>query len=374
MIIEVLEMLYTTVKMAAAFLFVLGLIVFIHEYGHYIIAKLCGVKITTFSIGFGKEIYGWDDKSGTRWKISAIPLGGYVKMFGDASAASTPDSGLLENMSEEERKGAFHFKPLYQKMLVVAAGPIANFLLSIAIFTYFIMANGIVSVEPVIGKIVADSPAYEAGLEVGDRITKIDGAEIKSFNDISFALSTNLGTPVKTEIKRENQIIELTITPRMFEDEDGLGNKITRPLIGIKSGDFTHTYLNFPQAVGEATVKTYKLCEATLKVIGQMITGKRDANDLKGPIGIAQLSGQAAEKGVNTLLWLMALISANLGLMNLLPVPVLDGGHLVYYTVEAIRGRPLAEKIQEYGFRVGFALITMLMAFTIINDVKKLIF
>ncbi len=356
-----------------AFIFVLSVIVFIHEFGHYFVAKLCGVKVNVFSVGFGKELLGWNDKSGTRWKISVLPLGGYVKMFGDASEASTPDSDLLSGMSDEEKKVAFHFKPLYQKMLVVAAGPIANFLLTIIIFVYFIMSNGLPSIDPVVGKLMPNSAASEAGLQVGDRVVSIDGNKVSSFNDISYLVSTNLGTPVTLIIKRGSEELNVTLTPKIFEDEDGLGNKISRPLIGIKSGDIRYENVGFVHAVGESVRRTYLLCESSLKVMGQMITGKRDTKDLKGPVGIAQLSGQAAEKGVNTVLWLIALISANLGLMNLLPVPVLDGGHLLYYSFEAVSGRPLAQKIQEYGFRLGFGLVAMLMAFTLLNDLRKLV-
>lgn len=368
-----LESIYSTGHTLLAFIVVLSVIVFIHEYGHYIVAKLCGVRIDAFSIGFGKELFGWNDKSGTRWKVSALPLGGYVKMFGDSTAASTPDSDLLTQMNEQEREGAFHYKPLYKKMLIVVAGPMANFLLTIAIFIYFIMSNGLPSIDPIVGQVMPDSPALSAGVKVGDKITMIDGNKISSFNDISYVISTNLGTPLTVQILRENEPIALTITPKMFEDEDGLGNKISRPLIGIKSSDIKLENVGFARAVGESVRRTYLICESTLKVIGQMIVGKRDTRDLKGPVGIAQLSGQAAAKGTHTVLWLIAIISANLGLMNLLPIPVLDGGHLVYYSVEALRGRPLAQKVQEYGFRIGFAILTMLMGFTLFNDLRKLI-
>lgn len=359
-------------QIVLSFVFVLSVIVFIHEYGHYIVAKLCGVKIEAFSIGFGKEIYGWNDKSGTRWKISALPLGGYVKMFGDASAASTPDNELISGMSDEEKKVSFHYKPLYQKALVVAAGPFANFLLTVVVFVYFIMSNGLASIDPVVGKIMPDSPAAEAGIQSGDVVLSIDDNKVSSFNDISYLVSTNLGTPVVLKIKRAEELLTITLTPKIFEDEDGLGNKITRPLIGIKSSEIKYENVGLMKAVGESVRRTYLICESSLKVIGQMVTGKRDTKDLKGPIGIAQLSGQAAEKGMHTVLWLIALISANLGLMNLLPVPALDGGHLVYYSIEALRGRPLAQKVQEYGFRFGFAIIAMLMAFTILNDIRKI--
>ncbi|MEZ5691847.1 MAG: RIP metalloprotease RseP [Rickettsiales bacterium] len=357
----------------AAFVIVISVIVFIHEFGHYITAKLCGVRILTFSIGFGKELFGWNDKSGTRWKFCLLPLGGYVKMFGDSSAASTPDVNLLDEMRDKDKKRAFHFKPLYQKALIVAAGPIANFLLTIAIFIYFIMSNGLPSINSIIGRVIPDSPAQQAGLKAGDRIVMVDGNEISNFNDISYAIYTNLGTPIKIIIERDNKKINFSVTPKITESEDGLGNKIKRPLIGIKSTEIKYEDVGMLRAVSESIDRTYVICKTTLKTIGQLVTGKRDVKELSGPVGIAQLSGKAADKGVNTVIWLIALISANLGLMNLLPIPVLDGGHLLYYAIEAARGRPMAQKMQEYGFRAGFSLLIMLMAFTFINDIRKLI-
>jgi len=369
----VIESLYATGHTLAAFIIVLSIIVFIHEYGHYIVAKLCGVKIETFSIGFGKELFGWNDKSGTRWKFSLLPLGGYVKMFGDSSAASTPDGNLLAGMTQEEREKSFHFKPLYKKMLIVVAGPVANFLLTIVIFVYFIMSNGLPSVDPVIGKVMPNSAAMEAGLQEGDRIIAIDDKKVSSFNDISYSIATNLETTVALDVERAGNIMRINLIPKLVEDDDGLGNKIKRPIIGIKSGEIKYSDVGIIKAVGESVRRTYMICESTVKVMGQMISGERSADDLKGPVGIAQLSGQAASKDTHTVLWLIAIISANLGFMNLLPIPVLDGGHLVYYTIEAVRGRPLAQKIQEYGFRIGFALLAMLMMLTLFNDLSKLV-
>lgn len=368
-----IEHLYNFGYILVGLTLVLGITVFIHEYGHYIVAKLCGVKIEVFSIGFGKELWGWNDKSGTRWKISTLPLGGYVKMFGDASAASNPDGELLSGMSDEEKKVSFHYKPLYQKALVVAAGPFANFFLTVVVFVYFIMSNGLSSIDPVVGKIRPDTPAAASGLQVGDRIIMVDNNKVSSFSDIIYLLSTNLGTPVMLKVKRDAEELNISLTPAIFNDEDGLGNKIARPFIGIESGTIRYENVGLVRAVGEAVRRTYLICESTLKVMGQMLTGKRDTKDLKGPVGIAQLSGQAAEKGAATVLWLIAVISANLGLMNLLPIPALDGGHLVYYGIEALRGKPLAQKVQEYGFRFGFGVLAMLMAFTFFNDIRKLI-
>lgn len=355
-----------------SFFVVLSVIVFIHEFGHYITAKLCGVRITAFSIGFGKEIVGFNDRSGTRWKFSLLPLGGYVKMFGDASAASNADVDAYAAMTPEEKSVTFYHKPLYKKAAIVVAGPLANFILTIAIFTYFIMTTGLPSIEPIVGQVMPDSPAQEAGLQAGDRVLKIGEDKVSGFSDIPYLIATNLGTPVTLLLDRAGKEMNITLTPREVEDDDGLGNKVKRPLIGIKSAEIKYENVGFPRAVGESAMRTYMVSVSTLKVVGQMITGKRNAHDLKGPIGIAQLSGQATQKDFYTTLWLIAMLSANLGLVNLFPIPVLDGGHLLYYAAEAASGRPLAQKVQEYGLRVGFAVLITLMAFTIVNDLSKL--
>lgn len=356
-----------------AFFIVISVIVFIHEFGHYVVAKLCGVKVTAFSIGFGKELIGWNDRSGTRWKISLLPLGGYVKMFGDASSASTADEEAIEQMSEADKKMTFHHKPLYKKAAIVAAGPIANFILTIAIFSYFIMTTGLPSAEPVVGEVMADSPAQAAGLQPGDRITRINQDEVSSFNDIPYLIATNLGTPVTLYVERGEQQMTIVLTPKEVLDDDGLGNQVKRPLIGIRSAQITYEDVGPARALYEATRRTGMICAATLKVIGQIFTGDRGVDDLKGPVGIAQLSGQAADKDVQTVLWLIAMLSANLGLVNLFPIPLLDGGHLAYYAAEAASGRPLAQKVQEYGFRAGFVILLALMAFTIVNDIHRLL-
>jgi regulator of sigma E protease len=359
------------------FFIVLSVIVFIHEFGHYIVAKLCGVKIDAFSIGFGKELFGFTDKSGTRWKLArwklaVLPLGGYVKMFGDASSASNADNEFLDKLSEEEKALTFHHKSLAKKAAIVVAGPLANFVLTICVFSYFIMTSGLPSVDPIVGSVMPDSPAATSGLKTGDRILRINEDEVKSFNDIPYYISTNLGTPVELLINREGKQSTLILTPKEIEEDDGLGNKIKRPMIGIKSMDIKYENVGPVKAVGESVRRTYLICTMTLKAVGQMVTGQRGAKDLKGPIGIAQLSGQAGEKGVQTVLWLIAMLSANLGVVNLFPIPLLDGGHLMFYTVEAVRGRPMAERIQEYGYRVGFVLLFSLMAFTLVNDLYKL--
>jgi regulator of sigma E protease len=375
-----LELISTGAHYAWSFVVVLSVIVFIHEYGHYLAARMVGVKVDVFSIGFGREIFGWTAKSGTRWKISILPLGGYVKMYGDSSAASTPDKEKMLAMSEEQKRVSFHFKPLWAKAWVVAAGPLANFLLTIAVFTYFMFTVGIASTEPKIGAIIPGSAAASSGLKVGDVITHVDGNVVQVFNDIPAAIVTNTGKPVALSLVRNGKKLEVTITPKLVAEKDALGNPMQRPLIGVKSPQVTYKEIGIFHALGEAVRQTYRLCATSLDVLGQMIAGERSTAELKGPVGIAQLSGQVTQAGnsfgetVHILLWFIALLSANLGMVNLFPIPMLDGGHLVYYGVEALRGRPLAERTMEYGYRAGFVLLMTLMGFSFVNDLRQLWF
>lgn len=366
-----MDMVLPFLNTALAFIVILSVIVFVHEFGHYFVARLCGVRITDFSIGFGKEIWGFHDRHGTRWKLSLLPFGGYVKMFGDASEASTANKDSLAQMTPEERKVSFHFQPLGKKAAIVSAGPVFNFILTIAIFTYFVFSNGLETTEPLIGEVMPDTPAAAAGLQKGDRILSVDGEKVRRFNDIPLIIATNIGHPITLRLERHGAEQEVVLSPTVIEEEDGLGNTIKRPLIGIKSMRLTFEDVGFLRAVGEAVKKTWDLTLMTFDYLGQLIAGDRGPDELKGPIGIAKMSGQAAEKGVFTVLWFMALLSANLGLVNLFPIPPLDGGHLLYYMVEGARGRPMAERFQELGYRAGFALILMLMAFTIYNDIRQ---
>lgn len=360
-----------------SFVGIISVIVFVHEWGHYIVARMCGVKIEVFSIGFGPEIFGWNGKRGTRWKISALPFGGYVKMFGDATGASTPDKDKLETLSSEEKKVSFHHKALWQKAAIVAAGPLINFLLTICIFTYFIYVNGIVSTKPIVGELIPDTPAVTAGLKPGDHILRVNGVEVKYFNDIPTRIATNLGSPVDLEVMRGGENIHVSITPVIKTEDDGFGNKIQRPLMGFKSQKLNFEDVPLYAAVWEATRRTYQLCETSLHFLKQIVTGDRTSKELKGPVGIAKLSGQITNSGDDTketaltILWFIAMLSANLGLINLLPVPLLDGGHLAYYLVEGLRGKPMAEKYQEWGFRLGAALLFTMMAFTLFNDIMQ---
>jgi regulator of sigma E protease len=366
-----MDMVLPFLQTALAFTFILSIIVFIHEFGHYIVARLCGVRVMAFSIGFGREVWGFNDRHGTRWKFSLLPFGGYVKMFGDASEASTAKKDVLERMTPEERRVSFHFQPLPKKAAIVTAGPIFNFILTIGIFTWFVFSNGLETTEPLIGDIMPDTPAAAAGLLKGDRVISLNGKKISRFNDIPTMIATNVGEPIALVIERDGDRQQVTLTPKLIDESDGLGNTIKRPLIGIKSMRLQFDDVGLPRAVWEATKKTWDLTLMTFDYIGQLVAGDRTPDELKGPIGIAKMSGQAAEKGIFTVLWFMALLSANLGLINLFPIPPLDGGHLLYYTLEGMRGRPMAERYQELGYRAGFALILMLMAFTIYNDIRQ---
>ncbi len=356
---------------------VLSVIVFIHEFGHFIVARLCGVRIETFSIGFGRELIGRTDKHGTRWKLAAFPLGGYVKMYGDAGAASTPDSEALKAMTDDDRKHSLHHKSLWQKALIVAAGPAANFILTIAVFTYFIYTVGIASTEPIAGEIIPKTPAAAAGLKPGDRIVKIDDRVMHDFNDIPEALITNLYTPITLTVERGDKTMHLTITPIEWSEKDITGNVEKHPLIGIRSKQLTRKDVNLPQAIWAATEKTYDMCVTNLKGLGQIITGERSAQNLRGTIGIAKLSGDVTRQGettretLMTLMWFIAVISAGIGLVNLFPLPMLDGGHLFFFALEAILGRPLPQRVMEYSYRTGLVLIITLMIYTNANDALK---
>ncbi len=365
---------------AWSFALIISVIVFVHEYGHFIVARWCKVGIEIFSIGFGRELIGRTDKHGTRWKISAFPLGGYVKMAGDATAASTPDLEALKNMTEAEKARSLHHKPLWKKAAIVAAGPAANFLLTIAVFTYFIYTVGIASTAPVVGEVMSNTPAAAAKLKPGDRILKIDDKVMHVFNDIPEALITNLYTPVTLTVQRGEKTMLLTLTPIEYADKDIGGNLSKHPLIGIRSQKVTRKDVTFVQAIGHAAETTYDLCVTNLKGIGQVITGERSARGVTGTLGIAKLSGDVTQQGETTrdtlltILWFIAMLSAGIGLVNLFPLPVLDGGHLMFFAIEAIIRRPVPERVMEYSHRLGFLVIILLMVFTLFNDARRIFF
>jgi len=355
------------------FLFVLTIVVFFHELGHFLVARWAGVKVLTFSLGFGPELVGFNDRHGTRWKISAIPLGGYVKFFGDESEASTPASAeTLAGMSEEERAGSFHHKKVGARAAIVAAGPIANFILAIVIFTCLFTFFGKPSTTARVDKIEASSAAERAGFQVGDVVTAIDGKKIGSFSDMQRLVSVRAGDTLTFSIKRGDATLQLKGTPELREVKDPFGNTQRLGILGItratSPGEVTTEKVDPATALWLGIKETWFVIDQTLSYIGNIFTGRASADQIGGPIRIAQISGQVATLGLIPLLHLAAVLSISIGLLNLFPVPLLDGGHLLFYTAEVLRGRPLSEKSQEYGFRVGLVLVLMLMVFAFYND------
>lgn len=358
---------------AVPFIIILTVLVFVHEMGHYLIARWNGVRVERFSIGFGPEMFGWDDKHGTRWKVSWLPLGGYVAFFGDASEASTPDREALDAMTADEREVAFQYKKLWQRAAIVAAGPLANFLFAIAALAVLFYMYGRPFTPPIIDSVAAGSAAEAAGMLAGDRIIEIDGSAIERFEDIEPLIVMRADEPVKVHILREREVLELLATPQLREEVDRFGNKQRMGRLGVaRARNPEYTQHGVVMSTYYAVDRVGSMVSMTLQGLGQMIMGTRGADDLGGPIRIAQLSGQISELGFIALVQFAVLLSVNLGLLNLFPVPMLDGGHLLYYGFEAVRGKPLAEKIQEFGFRIGLAMILVLMVFATWNDLSRL--
>ncbi len=356
------------------FVIVLTIVVFVHEFGHFYIARKNGVRCQAFSIGFGPELFGFTDKHGTRWKFSLIPLGGYVKMFGEGETMQAVEGGaepMPRELTPEEKKVSFKHKTVGQRAAIVFAGPGINFLFSILVFWVMFMTLGRPVTEPVIGQVVEGSPAAAAGLLANDRIKSIDGSDIARFEDIRGMVPLSDGSPMRVVIEREGREQSLDITPRLSEEDDGMGSKQKRWVLGIAASENATkaVVLNPVQALGASVGFTYEMVEATFVVMGQMITGRRGTEDLGGPIRIAKYSGEAAKGGLLTFISFVAILSINLGLINLFPVPMLDGGHLLFYAIEASRGRPLSERSQEWGLRVGLALVMALMIFGVWNDI-----
>jgi regulator of sigma E protease len=355
------------------FLAILTALVFVHEMGHYIIARINGVRIEVFSVGFGPELLGVTDRTGTRWKFSAIPLGGYVKMYGDRDGSSAPDADAIGEMTAEEKSVSFHHKRLGQRTAIVSAGPIANFIFAIVILTFFYMVYGQPSTIPEIADVGAGSAAEVAGLEVGDRIVSINGRAIDRFEDVQLIVHTGLGASLEITVLRDGAHLTMTAVPEVVEFKDRFGNTSKIGRLGVRSEKSALEKLDLFSAMWQATLSTYDYSLVTLKAIGQFITGARSTKEMTGPIGIAKLSGDMAGAGMVAMLWLTAILSINLGLINLFPVPVLDGGHLLFYLFEAIRGRPLGMRAQEYGFRFGLGLVLLLMIFVTWNDLVNIV-
>ena len=357
------------------FIALIVVVVFIHEYGHYYFAKRYGVGVTDFSIGFGKEMFGWNDKSGTRWKVCVIPLGGYVKFFGDRNVYSQADNEkIIKEYSKEDQEKLFVLKPLYQRSLIVFGGPLANFLLAILIFFSIYTFAGKDFTPAVINEVQKDSPAMVAGLKDNDIVISIDGNEVKSIMDVSKFITMSTDEFISFTIKRFDQELIFRVKPNLVNSEDNLGNKINKRMIGIKLGAYNnevnHVKLGPSKAIYYAVNEVYYVTTSSLKYLGSMIAGNGDSSQLGGPIRIAKISGQVAEFGILPFISLMAYISISLGLINLFPIPMLDGGHLMFYGIEKILGRPLSQKTQEGFFRIGMFLLLSLMFFTTFNDLK----
>jgi regulator of sigma E protease len=353
-----------------AFIFALSVLVFFHELGHYWVARRNGVKIEVFSIGFGPELIGWNDKADTRWKICLMPFGGYVKMFGDSDAASSGVDETARPFTEEERKVSFHYKSLGARAAIVAAGPIANFILAIVLFALLYMFVGVPEkFHAGIGAVMPESAAAEAGLEKGDLVLRLGDKDLKTFDDLRSIVMENPEITLNAVVLRMGKEINLNITPKAK-----LSGDKTIGLLGVGPDPDQAEYIQYNPltSLWMGVERTYFMSAQILSHLGTLITGGGSIKDLGGPLRIAQVSGDAAKSGFDSLISLMAVLSVNLGLINLFPIPMLDGGHLVFYAAEAVRGKPLSERAQEYGFRFGLTLVLGLMVFATWNDLVQM--
>lgn len=370
-----------TLSFILPFLGVLTVVVFIHELGHFLVARWCGVKVQAFSIGFGRELFGFNDKHGTRWRFAWIPLGGYVRFVDDETAASTSSAESLERLSPDDKKGAFQSKPVGQRALVVAAGPAFNIISAVLIYAMSFWWFGLYGTAAVVDEIVPDSPAAQIGLKSGDRVTEIAGRPIEWFSDLQRIVSQSGGEPLEFVVDRDGKRLELTLTPHLQEVTDPLGNKIQVPMIGVKrtggKAQIEHRTYSALGAVGKALAETrdvsWQIISSLPKLpgaIAKTLTGQRQS-EIGGPVAIAEMTAHATKSGISGTLTWIAVFSIMLGIMNLLPIPVLDGGHLVFYAYEAIRGRPLDEKKQELGFRIGLAILATMMFAALLGDIMR---
>lgn len=369
-----------TLFIVGAFLLVLTVVVFIHELGHFLVARWCGVKIKAFSIGFGPEIAGFYDRHGTRWRLAWIPLGGYVKFVDDENSASAASGDGLARLSAEERSGAFQTKSLAQRSAVVAAGPAFNILSALLIYIASFWIFGSFGTAAIVDEVLPNSPAARAGLMTGDRIASIDGAKIERFSDMQRIVSQSVGKPLTFSIERKSQVLTLVITPEIRQITDAIGQKIEVGAVGIKRGvseqidHHTHGLLESVRMGVEETAYVSKMVILGLpKLPGAILkvyTGQRQS-EIGGAVAIAEMTAHAARSGLASLLGWVAGFSVMLGIMNLLPIPVLDGGHLMFYAIEGIRGRPLDERKQELSFKIGLAILATMMVAAIFSDVMR---
>lgn len=367
-----MEILGFTWNYVVVFLIVLTILVFVHEYGHYWVARRNGVRVEVFSVGFGPEIWGRNDASGTRWKICAIPLGGYVKMFGEGGDDSEDENH--KELTDAEKAVSFHYKSVRQRAAIVAAGPIVNFIF--AIFAFAILAGAVGTAVPLaaVGKVFKDSAAEIAGFQSGDQFISINEEKIHLFSDLRRIVTANPETALSFQIDRAGKEITLSATPKLTIRKNAEGEEVKIGLLGVEwSPEFvSYERQNPAMALWVGVERTYMVTANILSYIGDMFSGRRGTDELGGPLRIAQISGQMAEQGIAEVLLLMAMLSVNLGLINLFPIPMLDGGHLAFYSIEALLGRPLNAKAQEYGFRFGLILVLMLVVFVTWNDLVHL--
>jgi len=359
------------------FIILITVVVFIHEYGHYYFAKKFGVGVTDFSIGFGKEIFGWNDKFGTRWKICLIPLGGYVKFFGDRNVFSQSEQqDVINQYSNEDKNKLFILKPLYQRSIIVAAGPLANFFLALVIFTFINIFVGKDITPAIIDEVQLDSPAYVAGFKANDEIISIDDNKVKSILEVSAFINLSTKETIEFKVIRNNQEYSLLVQPNLIDGKDSFGNSVKKRMIGIKLSTYNNVFqkqkMGPAKAIYYAANEVWFVTTSSLNYLFKMITGSADSSQLGGPIRIAKITGQVAEYGIIPFLSIMAYISISLGLINLFPIPMLDGGHLMFYFFEKVLGRPLSQKKQEGFFRIGLFLLISLMFFATFNDLREI--
>lgn len=355
------------------FLALLTVLVFVHEWGHFIVARMCGVKVEVFSIGFGPELFGFTASSGTRWKFASIPLGGYVKMYGEAQPANERRDPRVK-LNDEQLNQSFYAKPLRQRAAIVFAGPFANYLFYLLLTVGLFITVGQPFTPTNVGKVFPDSAAAKAGIKAGDVIKTIDGREIERFQDIRQIVVLSPGIPLKVTVEREGKALDLVVVPKAVQESDRFGNTQLVGRFGITSGTTGGVMVKHDPftAVWRAVVKSKDDIQAVFKTVGQIITGRRTVKELGGPVRMAKITGDYWQFGIVTIITITAFLSLNLGLINLFPIPVLDGGHLLFYAFEAIRGRPLGERVQEYGFRIGIALVLALMVLVTWNDLVQL--
>ncbi|MGX5847729.1 RIP metalloprotease RseP [Mesorhizobium sp. PL10] len=355
------------------FLFVLTVVVFVHEMGHYLVGRWCGIGVKAFSIGFGPELFGFNDTHGTRWKLCAIPLGGYVKFVGDMSVTSSqPGTEGLEKLTDAEREVAFHTQPIWKRAATVFAGPLFNFLLTIAVFTVMFSLYGRPVLEPMVAQVTAGSPAEKAGILPGDRFVAVNGSKVETFADVQRLVQGRAGDSLTFTMLRDGKEITVTATPELMEQQDALGNKTRVAVIGVVNNKelgqprvITYSPIG---ALGAAVEQTGQAIQGTGHFLQRFVVGREDKCQLGGPIKIAKMSGQAAKLGFEWLVQLVALLSVGIGILNLLPIPPLDGGHLLFYAIEVVFRRPVSERMMEMGYRAGLFLVLGFMGFVFWND------